>query len=289
MRVWWLAIKKNARLYAGVGVLQAWIKMAAPCVISELTPELEDAFKQATVIALDVEGVDLGRHGQCSLIQIGVSTSRCFVLDVLGKGRDHPLVCWLRGLLQSDTVEKVIHDCRMDSDALFHLLGICLECVHDTSCWHYKLTGQIHASLNTVLEHNGLKINTVRDSNIYRNNHAFWAARPLTDKMVKWAAGDVCSLLMVYVKQLEQANCQQTQDAIEMSKKYLEFSRNAKTGMTTVRNPGGFIGTGGCKIRERERKYNALMYSRGERSKRQWVVYYYDEASLRAVQAEASS
>ena len=37
-----------------------------------------------------------------------------------------------------ETVEKIVHDCRMDSDALFHKLGITLTHVHDTQSWYMQ-------------------------------------------------------------------------------------------------------------------------------------------------------
>jgi exonuclease 3'-5' domain-containing protein 1 len=59
----------------------------------------------------------------------------CFVFDVLDKTPDHPVINWLRGPLEDGRIKKIIHDCRMDSDALYHRLGITLTNVHDTSCW----------------------------------------------------------------------------------------------------------------------------------------------------------
>ncbi len=39
-------------------------------VCTDLTPELEDAFKYQTHVALDIEGVDLGRAGTISIVQL---------------------------------------------------------------------------------------------------------------------------------------------------------------------------------------------------------------------------
>ena len=40
-----------------------------PCVVSELSPEVEAAFSDARIVALDVEGVDLSRIGVCPFFE----------------------------------------------------------------------------------------------------------------------------------------------------------------------------------------------------------------------------
>ena len=66
----------------------------APRVIdkfsSDIAKELSTAFDGIRIVALDLEGVDLGRNGKISIVQISVP-SRCFLLDLLGKEKDNPL------------------------------------------------------------------------------------------------------------------------------------------------------------------------------------------------------
>ncbi len=72
--------------------------------------------------------------GKCALVQMAVpvwENSQCFLFDVLDKAKDDPLICLLRNVLESDSVVKIIHDFRMDSDALHHILDIKLSNVHD--------------------------------------------------------------------------------------------------------------------------------------------------------------
>lgn len=118
---------------------------------------LTKAFEGVKLVALDCEGVDLMRHpGKLSIVQIATeSPSHCFLLDVLDKDESDPLVTWLRRVLEDDSIEKIIHDCRMDSDALMHNVKIKLANVHDTSCWNAAITGIDNEALNTVLERNG--------------------------------------------------------------------------------------------------------------------------------------
>ena len=116
----------------------------------DISRELSGAFADVKVMALDLEGVDLSRAGRISIVQVS-TPARCFLIDVLGKGPDDLVVSWLRSLLQSENILKVIHDSRMDSDALFNLLKIELVNVHDTSCWQ-AVIGLPNTSLNDILD-----------------------------------------------------------------------------------------------------------------------------------------
>lgn len=80
-------------------------------------------------IAVDCEGKDLSRFGQLCLLQIATK-QECFTIDVLHLGA--PVVAAVfKGVLEDATVQKIMFDCRRDSDALFHQLGIRLHGVCD--------------------------------------------------------------------------------------------------------------------------------------------------------------
>ena len=256
-------------------------------VVTALSPSLEDAFKDVELVALDIEGVDLGRNGQISLIQLSPSPAKCFLLDLLGHDKDSALVGWLRSLLESKSVLKIIHDCRMDSDALKYRLAIDLAHCHDTSCWHLHIHREPDANLNTVLRANGIKQNIERDSSVYAANHAFWATRPLTPRMIQWAAGDVCSLFHVHAKQTTAPSHHQVA-AEALSETYLNLARSASTATLCVLNVGAFIGRGGANIRDLQKRTNTLLYPRGPRGVKCFLVYYHTEAALAAVKRSAS-
>lgn len=160
---------------------------------------LTRSFAEARLIAVDAEGVDLSREGVISIVQIA-TRQQCFILDVLGKGPEHPVVVWLRAVLEDASITKIIHDCRMDADAFQHHLAICLTNVHDTACWHSVLTGLEDQNLNNTLAQNGLQPNIMRSKGVYDANPAFWAVRPLTPQMLGWASGDLDSLFDLYDK-----------------------------------------------------------------------------------------
>ena len=126
-------------------------------------------------VALDCEGVNLSRLGSVELISVGFSPMEVFLVEVGGEP-DPDILKAVKELFEDAKVTKIIHDCRMDSDALFHLHDIKLNNVHDTSCFHAEITGRADDNLNNVLMHNGVEQNHTRDTNIYKVNPAFWAS-----------------------------------------------------------------------------------------------------------------
>jgi exonuclease 3'-5' domain-containing protein 1 len=258
---------------------------------TDLTEDLNEAFSAATLIALDAEGVDLSRLGKVSIVQ--VSTPKCcFLVDVLDKDPADLLVVWLRGLLENPDIVKIIHDCRMDSDAMQHLLNIKLVNVHDTSCWHTAVSGQEDKNLNDALEYYGLRPNVFRDGSVYKTNPAFWATRPLTPQMVEWASGDVQCMFQLYQHQLKAATTLVADRARQSSLDFLEAASSADVGFVVAKNPGRFIGKRGANIRQLQRSsstviYNAPSTMQGYR-RNMFMVFYRSEDALQSVERAAS-
>jgi ribonuclease D len=256
-------------------------------VVTTVTPALEAAFRGATVVALDIEGVDLGRNGVISVVQVATADA-CFILDVLGKDRSHPLVVWSGALLSDPNVCKVIHDCRMDADALFFAWGIALTNVHDTSVWHDAITRRENTNLNDMLEYNGLRSNVNRQKNVYSVNYRFWETRPLTASMKQWPAGDVQLLLKVQSKQMAHDGAISKQ-ATAASTAFAMATRDLDTTYITVAsgNIGSFIGHRGANIRAIQNRTGTLVYGYGAKSDHKFVVYYKTNDQLQKVQNAA--
>ena len=280
---------KKKHLLLGTPVPTPTPMPRASPVRTEVTEDLVDAFKDVSLMALDIEGVDLSRDGQISLVQVAVSPKLCFLLDLLDKPRNHPLIAWLRCLLESTNVLKVVHDCRMDADALRHLLDIELCNVHDTSCWHYALTGNADVNLNTVLVENAIRPNDTRDAAVYAHNPAFWLTRPLTPTMVAWAVGDVRCIFALRACQLAASTPATVREATALSDLHLNAARTRSVARVVVRNPGRFIGRAGANIRDLRRTTDTLIYSRGEREGNVFVVYYRTPEGLAAVRRRAAA
>ncbi|RHY46297.1 hypothetical protein DYB34_003468, partial [Aphanomyces astaci] len=84
------------------------------------------------VVGVDCEGAALGRHGPICLVAVAVG---CHV-SLFDIYTNPALMNVLKPLLEDPTTLKVLHDCRKDSDALYHQFGIALTNVFDTQVGH---------------------------------------------------------------------------------------------------------------------------------------------------------
>jgi len=156
------------------------------------------------MIAVDCEGVNLGRSGKLTLIQVATA-EKSYLFDSLVGGKeifDHGL----RQVLEDKNVMKVMHDCRLDSDALFHEFNVKLNNVFDTQvafamvCRGKGQSTPLPVSLNTLLKKHGMgSTNEFKDvmKTEMQNNPEFWAIRPMTDAMLGYARQDVIFLCKV--------------------------------------------------------------------------------------------
>ncbi|KAL7485767.1 hypothetical protein ACHAW6_011370 [Cyclotella cf. meneghiniana] len=126
-------------------------------------------------IAFDCEGVNLSRIGTVEVATICFSLTKEVYLIDFGGIPCQQIVKTVKSLLEDPGVTKVIHDCRKDCDALFHLHGITIYSVHDTSCFHQVMTGKEYENLNSDLRFNGIPVNDVRDNSVYMYNPSFWS------------------------------------------------------------------------------------------------------------------
>ena len=200
------------------------------------------------LLAFDCEGVDLGRCGEISLVQLS-TTEQSYLFDVYNVSADHDMILLLKSILENPEVIKIVHDCKMDSDALFHLLNITLVGVHDTQVWDSVINGNEH-NLNRTLVSYGCNPNAERDGNVYNVNHAFWATRPLTSRMIEWAGGDVNNLFALQKAQLKKLesmrSLQRLQACTRKSEENAAFLRDkmVKSDRISGRCVGKFIGRG---------------------------------------------
>jgi hypothetical protein len=140
------------------------------------TIELSTSSSEPVRVAFDCEGVNLCRVGSVELVAVAFDIASSseedikgalFLVDLGSRGRQAECLAALQRLFECPSVVKVIHDCCMDCDALYHLHGgITLENVHDTSCFHAVITGQEDKNLNDVLTYNGVDENVIRDKDV---------------------------------------------------------------------------------------------------------------------------
>lgn len=161
--------------------------------------DLPESLLGKLAIALDCEGVRLGRFGRVCLIQMALPSGHLILCDALQAGVVEALV----PVLQSTSILKVMHDCREDSAALFHQHSVQLQAVFDTQAAHMILERRqgrhvYQVSSSELLrlklgvldppETADMKALMVRDAKL-------WATRPLNGTLVRYALHGVAHML----------------------------------------------------------------------------------------------
>mmetsp|Transcript_9583 Transcript_9583/g.21367 ORF Transcript_9583/g.21367 Transcript_9583/m.21367 type:complete len:377 (+) Transcript_9583:93-1223(+) len=238
-------------------------------------PRCEAAFNGQGVLALDVEGVDLGREGQTCLVQLA-TPKVVFLFDVLHQPPSSAVVLFLKGLLENDDIVKIIHDCKMDSEVLHLHLDIELRNVHDTQAWHHVMEPQKRkkSNLNDTLKLYGCGTNLARDSSIYKNNPAFWASRPITEQMIRWASEDVATLFALHEAQLlrcrdlavDEVACKRASDENLRVLRDATFYERIAIHPSQLRLVVGFQGENVSSLEDVTGAHLSVQEARGERS-----------------------
>jgi exonuclease 3'-5' domain-containing protein 1 len=105
--------------------------------VADLIDALSDLPTSLPSLYVDVEGVNLSRHGSISILQLLVSPdNRTYLIDIHTLGDKAFSTAGatgqtLKGILESDSIPKVFFDVRCDSDVLFRHFGISLAGIHD--------------------------------------------------------------------------------------------------------------------------------------------------------------
>ena len=90
--------------------------------------------RRQNVLALDMEGCRLGKHGQTSLLQLAASKDLVYIFDVLAlgpKGLFSDEADLLAPILKSASIIKLCYDCRCDAEALYFLHGLLADGLYD--------------------------------------------------------------------------------------------------------------------------------------------------------------
>jgi len=238
------------------------------------------------LLALDCEGVDLRRSGELAIVQVS-SRTYCFLFDVLMLNKTSEVVVFLKKLLENSDIVKIVHDVKMDSDALYHCLGIKVSNVHDTQAWDKIIHGR-EDNLNETLSRNNCTPNVERNSSVYRLNNRFWAERPLTPMMIEWASGDVGCLFDLHDAQINQvAKCNNAlkSKCIDASNERLAL-RDKIHQLYKIRGSkvGLFIGTGGQNIKNFCAEIPGTFYQINRKESRGYMcevcIYAKDEVTM---------
>ena len=162
------------------------------------------AIEGETVLAFDVEGVNLSRVGQPTLCAVGINCEgsvRVFLFDISDFAADYRSrqMSTLKKVLEDCTITKIIHDCRQDSDSLNEFCGIRISNVFDTSVYNSQLKmTEKRDNLNNTLTEYGCPISTGRHTkSFYKIRPNYWLERPLTEEHIISATQDVAYLFLL--------------------------------------------------------------------------------------------
>jgi len=165
-------------------------------------------------IGVDLEGVDVGRLGRVSIIQVSTYASDVCLFDITALGADAFGAGGLRGLFQSRRVRKVIFDGRADNDALHHLFDSLMENAYDLQILHalkfsssddrYVKGFQKCLDASGVLSPaEGHRASVLKErgkrcfSPDFGGSYSVWEQRPLRQILLDYAVADVQHLLQM--------------------------------------------------------------------------------------------
>lgn len=183
----------------------------------EICAKIVAKLQREKVIAMAVEGINIGKEGPLTLIQISTFSGHVFVFDIL-ENRDLMKKGRISHLLEDSNVLKVIHDCSNVSAALNFQFAVTLTYVFDTQVAHLLISEHKGRRLPSGMNVFDICMQYSDDvEKLYTYDWRtdskkvwtssignFWALRPLTSDMVEFAIADVIVLIPdVYRHQLD--------------------------------------------------------------------------------------
>lgn len=166
-----------------------------------------------TIVAVDLEGVNLGRRGEICLVQLSCSDGRVFLFDICALGEDAFISdISLRSILEDEAITKLMFDCRSDGDALFHQYGVLPTQIFDLQVLYVLieqprskfLPGLKQVLLNTLTGADRTRVDRIKAeghqlfASSQGGNFEIWRERPLSTKLLEYAAEDVKQLFTIY-------------------------------------------------------------------------------------------
>lgn len=164
--------------------------------------------RREKLVAMAAEGINVGREGPLTLLQLGTCSGYVYIFDIL-ENRDLMLVGRLRQLLEDVDIIKVVHDVSNVSAALYFQFATSLANVFDTQVAHHLIEEHQGRRLPAGMKLSDICLQYTDDTDKmhtydWRTDSKqvwmamvgnFWAMRPLTPDMIEFAAGDVIVLI----------------------------------------------------------------------------------------------
>ena len=165
-----------------------------------------------TMVAIDLEGVDFGRDGRITMLQIGTDGNTVFCFDILTLGDVVFSTEYLGQILNSEQICKLCYDCRTDADILRTKYNVNMNNVYDIQVLYTfifqkeqdpSLKGLHHALqspgiLNSKMAKKVIKQKLDFKESLLSKNTKIFMQRPLTETVLQYCAADVVHLFQMF-------------------------------------------------------------------------------------------
>ncbi|XP_068699690.1 piRNA biogenesis protein EXD1-like [Montipora foliosa] len=217
--------------------------------LKESIAELKGKLERNTLLAVDCEGLSLSRKGALTILTVATE-EKAYLFDVLEIGQA-VFNEGLREILEDKSREKLMFDCRQDSDALWHQFNVKLTGVLDLqlleilyrredtatssqSSTKYKRRSQrtnevekifgFKRSLETyVLDEEMIKTKE-EGTKILNEDEEVWKKRPLSEELIQYCVVDTKGMFKLYDK-LKDADGGNKARLRVASERYVNFYR----------------------------------------------------------------
>ncbi|XP_038056125.1 piRNA biogenesis protein EXD1-like [Patiria miniata] len=210
------------------------------CLVSEeaeIQPalaKLRQRSEEYPFLAVDCEGEWLSRRGKLSIVSVATH-SHTYLFDIKALGAK-VFDEGLKELLEDPGREKLMFDCREDSDCLWHLYKVRLAKVVDLQLLEFIRSGQTPSARTHINGYRKCLAKYVGDMNLTRikdegaslmgEGGTEWMKRPLKEKLLKYAALDVQGFFLLYDKLKSTLNRAGAKTRLQLgSQRYLDLFR----------------------------------------------------------------
>ncbi|KAK3597223.1 hypothetical protein CHS0354_004975 [Potamilus streckersoni] len=173
--------------------------------------------EREALVAVATEGINVGREGPITLVQIATCGGTVYIFDVI-VNRDLVEKGRIKVILENEKILKVMNECSSPSAAFNYQFAVTLQNVFDTQIAHLVIEEHKGRQLPTRMKLSEICLHYCEDPSKYYTYDwradtkemwskflgNFWGQRPMTSEMVEFAAGDVLVLIPdVYRNQAE--------------------------------------------------------------------------------------
>lgn len=165
-----------------------------------------------SLIAIDLEGVDFGREGQITLLQIGTNKDTVFCFDILALGDSIFSKEYLGQILNSENICKLCYDCRTDADVLRTKYNVNMKNVYDIQVLYTFifqkdqdpfLKGLHHALQSPGILNGKMAKKVIKQKQFFKESFLskdtnIFKQRPLTENVLQYCVADVIHLFQMF-------------------------------------------------------------------------------------------